>query len=139
MKNILTLLALLISVSGIGVSLAREEVRCLIGLDSRCQSRRLSPKQIEPARKVVNTQAQPSQESAPDSQPDKAIKQLAPQPSAPVKKELPVEEATEPVGTKEIDKSNTLEAIPEPPSQPLEVIPAEEAGQAIEVIPPPEN
>ncbi len=139
MKNILTLLALFISISGIGVSLAREEVRCLIGLDSRCQSRKLPTKEIQPARKVVNTKAEPSSVRSTLSEPEKEIKKQPLQAETPVTKELPVEETTSPIGTKQTDKNPVIEAIPEPKSQPLEVIPPQEGGQAIEVIPPPEN
>jgi len=40
MKNFVTLLALIVSVSGIVVSLAREEVRCFVGLNAEtCQSK----------------------------------------------------------------------------------------------------
>jgi hypothetical protein len=52
MRNLLTLVALLVSVSGIAVSLAREEVRCYLGLESvKC----LATEKSQPTQRVTES------------------------------------------------------------------------------------
>ncbi|MBR8829842.1 MAG: hypothetical protein N5P05_001201 [Chroococcopsis gigantea SAG 12.99] len=132
MKNILTLLALLISVSGIGVSLAREEVRCLLGLESSCSAGKLPEKEIAPAEKATNPQPETTKVKSTTYEPKKALKEETSQPETVIKEDIPV-------STKQEDKTNELKAIPEPNSQPLEVIPPPDGGQPLEVTSPPQN
>jgi hypothetical protein len=95
-KNLLTLVALFVSVSGIAVSLAREEVRCYLGLDS---SECAATRPISPVTKPPVTPA--------------------PQPPQEV-----VKEETKP--SEPIQPLETPETPPESISIPLEVIPAPE-------------
>jgi len=55
MNNILPILALLMSVSGIAVSLGREEVRCHLGLESAA-----CPQEEEKTRNEVDHSTSPS-------------------------------------------------------------------------------
>lgn len=135
MKSMLTLLALVISVTGVFVSIAREELRCYMGLDAiSCQSNPDTVKEESPSPEVIQRvrqviQPSPSTKTDEVNEPSKAI----PSPS-------PIEETKE-------SASNTpsvIEETSQPQSQPIEVIPPPEEisqpqSQPIEVIPQPEN
>jgi hypothetical protein len=74
MKNLLTLIALFVSTSGILISLAREEVRCYLGLESlKCgASRQESPQRVSPSPARVE-QVRVKETPLPASQPLEVI------------------------------------------------------------------
>ncbi|MGV2390759.1 MAG UNVERIFIED_CONTAM: hypothetical protein LVR29_28850 [Microcystis novacekii LVE1205-3] len=65
MKNILPILALLMSVSGIAVSLGREEVRCHLGLESAVLSGRTKNQRRYPPDTPATTPESPRIEETP--------------------------------------------------------------------------
>jgi hypothetical protein len=78
-KNLLTLVALFVSVSGIAVSLAREEVRCYLGLESsECAATRpITPVTTppvtptpQPAEQVAKEETKPSEPIQPSETPE---------------------------------------------------------------------
>ena len=104
MRNLLTLVALLVSVSGIAVSLAREEVRCYLGLESvKC----LATEKSQPTQRV--TESKPPEEK------------VVPPPQKTTESN-PEEKSSQKT------ESKPLEVVPPPESTsiPLEVIPPPE-------------
>jgi hypothetical protein len=107
MRNLLTLVALLVSVSGIAVSLAREEVRCYLGLESvKC----LATEKSQPTQRVT--------ESKPPESPEEKV---VPPPQKTTESN-PEEKSSQKT------ESKPLEVVPPPESTsiPLEVIPPPE-------------
>ncbi len=157
MRNILTVIALLVSVSGIGVSLAREEMRCFLGLsDVNCNSAnnnspsqvRVSPSSQPPTQMKTeeNIETQPENQTA--TQPE-----TKPSPTELSKREKNTTDSlleTEPVKTK---PQTVVEVSPQPSEvsnnhqsqsekniqpSPETVAPLTHAVE-LEVIPPPEE
>ena len=141
MKNILAILALLMSVSGIAVSLGREEVRCHLGLESAACPREeektsedtpaTTPEspQIEetPAETTRNSEASPEVSPSPKSE---TPVEFTPIPENNPSPEVPPENPPTPE-TKAVEKTPDAEKSPdvnpskdgETESIPLEVIP----------------
>lgn len=111
MKNILPILALLMSVSGIAVSLGREEVRCHLGLESAA-----CPREEE---KTTEDTPATTPESPPATTP-----------------ESPQIEETPPETTRNIEVSPEVSPSPESET-PVEFTPIPENNPSPEV--PPEN
>ncbi|WP_206816860.1 hypothetical protein [Chroococcus sp. FPU101] len=152
MKNAVAVVALLLSVGGIFVSLAREEMRCYLGLANDCgvQERTTSPQ--------PNTEAakEPEQESVSspsrvertrdthDTHSEKVPRRTQSEnPSETPQTEVKaIDKTTEP-SEKPIGKETAQKSLVEPfKIQPIEVIPPPEVqseSQPIEVIPPPED
>jgi hypothetical protein len=117
MKNAVAVMALLISVGGIFVSLAREEMRCYLGLtdDCRVRGKTIAPNTRKPTGEPEKQEVVPTAQPTPmsDRKPEpKAAPQLSTEPT----------------------KSQPLEVIPPPPEAANK-----SEGQPIEVIPPPED
>jgi hypothetical protein len=145
MKNVLPILALMLSVSGIAVSLGREEVRCYIGLTSAACPQETAPEtKPDTTEKVQDSLSPSSSENTRNIEPSPSV---SPQPSEP----SPVLEQTTPTSqsttaqeektetspaleTKDQKKTPTSEVPPDvtpspessPQSVPLEVIPPAE-------------
>ncbi len=138
MKNVLPVLALLLSVSGIAVSLGREEVRCYIGLESQACPREI-PSESKPDRNETvpkdtapteTTRVEPAPEVSPAPSPSPAGTEATISPSPEVRPE-----SSPTAVTKEQEKTPVSEPSPEavPSPQPTsESVP-------IEVVPPPES
>ncbi|ACK72478.1 conserved hypothetical protein [Gloeothece citriformis PCC 7424] len=150
MKNLMTVVALMISVTGVGVSLAREEVRCYLGLSSSaCHS---TPESLSSPQKANST---PSSQTESSSQPQETEEK------PPIKLPSAIEEITK-IGKEalapssesspEVTNPTTEEEPPtEPPqisrqqpeektdiSSPTYLSPITEPVE-LEVIPPPED
>lgn len=136
MRNVVTVMALLISVGGIFVSIAREEMRCYLGLANECglQEKTTFPNSTPEAAREHQTEEAVSS-------PRKVERASTRQPE-PISKPEVVSETKEP-SEKLIEKETAQKSLSNPfKSQPLEVIPPPEVqseGQLIEVIPPPED
>lgn len=137
MRNAVAVVALLISAGGIFVSLAREEMRCYLGLANECgiQERTISPK--------------PTQEAAREDQKQESVSPtrvegVSTRKPKPTSEPEAVSETKEP-SEKLIEKETAQKSLIEPTkSQAIEVIPPPEAANQsesipLEVIPPPEN
>jgi hypothetical protein len=130
MKNVLPVFALLISISGIALSLGREEVRCYLGLESTgCpgkSTRETEPRSIgSPRSKTTRTVGPEPRASPPPAS--------APAPEPPISSgTLPEDTAPLPTGTAENKTSGepSPEVVPSPELSPESV--------PLEVIPPPE-
>lgn len=136
MRNAVAVVALLISVGGIFVSIAREEMRCYLGLANECglPEKATSPNstQKEEARenKKEETVYSPTRVETSTRKPEPIF-----EPEAVIE----TKESSE----KLIEKETAQKLLIEPfKSQPIEVIPPPEVqseSQPIEVIPPPED
>lgn len=140
MRNAIAVMALFISVGGIFVSLAREEMRCYLGLVDCSIPQTTSPQpRQEASQETPKTVTSPTKEAVQESN-------------------STANEKTDTLGetqseVKAVDKTNEAKELPveketaqkslDAPfkSQPIEVIPPPEAhnngSQPIEVIPPP--
>ena len=141
MKNILPILALLMSVSGIAVSLGREEVRCHLGLESAaCPQEEQNISEDTPATtpespRIKETPAEttrnsePSPEVSPSPEKETPV-EFTPIPEKNPSPEVPPENPPTPE-TKAVEKTPDAEKSPdvnpskdgETESIPLEVIP----------------
>lgn len=138
MRNLLSFLALIISVAGLGISLTREEIRCWVGLPSNaCQSSR--PFQLP----VVAPQSSPTlrqdtdsreviRESSPPATAVKTIDKTTEANSKPPESTVP---ETKPSPAAEKQNSEVVPTVAKE-SAPT-TTPSQEASQPIEVIPPP--
>ena len=149
MRNLLSFLALIISLAGVGISVTREEIRCWVGLSSNaCQSSGTlqSPgltRNSSPNLRQETDSTEVNRELSSPTSPVKAIdkstvetQDLSPvpetQPSPTAEKQ---DAAVAPTVAKE---SATPPVSSEEASQPIEVIPPPpESGQPLEVTPPP--
>lgn len=166
MRDVLTVFAVIISMTGVVISLTREELRCWVGLPSTtCQSSRPetdpSPNLNSPlpaSREARRVQSPPQVAIPSDSVlPATEAATTAPNPTrnkpAPASQDTPAgsqtTEVAPPARGVSQAASQTLNSSPPSPSepsqrsQPIEVIPppseaANQVSQPLEVIPPPE-
>ena len=144
MRNLLSFLALIISLAGVGISLTREEIRCWVGLSANsCQSSRpfqspvLDPQSAPTLRRETDGR-EIIRESSPPATAVKAI-------DKPTESTTPETKPSPAAETENSEVAPTVAKEPAPPttpsqkaSQPLEVIPPPaESSQPIEVTPPP--
>ena len=131
MRNLLSFLALIISLAGVGISLTREEIRCWVGLSSNaCQSSR--PLE-SPVLRPQSPQLTPSSPAAPVKAIDKPTEETS-QPTVGTQGLSPVS-ATKPSPIAETQDSEVAPTVAKEPESPP--VSSEEASQPIEVIPPP--
>lgn len=151
MRNLLSFLALIISLAGVGISLTREEIRCWVGLSSdACQSSGtlqspgLTP-QSSPTSRQETDSTEVKRESSPPASPVKAMdkpivgtQDLSPVPET---QPSPTAEKQDTAVAPTVAKESTAPPVPsQEASQPIEVIPPpSESGQPLEVTPPPTN
>lgn len=143
MKNFVAVVALIISVGGIFVTLAREEMRCYLGLASvECGVlQQTAPPESKPttakeARREEGDRSEPTHTgSKPQTQPTHTSSESRTEPKT-----------VEKPAKREVEQSAQKSHAEPSKSQPIEVIPPPEAankseneGQPIEVIPPPEE
>lgn len=151
MKNAVAVMALLLSTGGIFVSLAREEMRCYLGLANDCgvQERTNSPQPNTEAVKEPKQESvsYPSRVERTRDTHDTDIEKVphrtpSERPSEASQTEVKaIDKTTEPT-EKPVEKETAQKSLAEPfKIQPIEVIPPPEVqseSQPIEVIPPPE-
>lgn len=138
MRNAVAVVALLISVGGIFVSLAREEMRCYLGLANECG---IQEKMSDPSPEPIQESVKEPQKEETVSSPKTVERVTESKPEESTSEPEAVSETKEP-SEKLIEKETVQKSLSEPfKSQPIEVIPPPEVqneGQPIEVIPPPE-
>lgn len=151
MKNAVAVMALLLSTGGIFVSLAREEMRCYLGLANDCgvQERTISPQPNteaakEPEQESVSSPSRVERTRDHDTHNENVpYRTQIERPSEASQTEVKaIEKTTEPT-EKPVEKETAQKSLAEPfKIQPIEVIPPPEVqseSQPIEVIPPPED
>ncbi|WP_353673480.1 hypothetical protein [Synechocystis sp. LKSZ1] len=110
MKNTLTVVALLLSITGIFVSLAREELRCRLGLAEACTS-------------VPSQPIFPGPSLEPSRKPE--LGELKPEPSPPSSEATTPSEIPSPLSSPESTPTPVVEPLPSP--SPIEALPAPES------------
>jgi hypothetical protein len=136
MRNAVAVVALLISVGGIFVSIAREEMRCYLGLANECGL----PEKATPPNSTQKEEARENQKEETVYSPTRV--ETSTRKPEPIFEPEAVSETKE-SSEKLIEKETAQKSFIEPfKSQPIEVIPPPEVqseSQPIEVIPPPED